>query len=377
MDSSFIFFHPDAKGGVETFTKNYAQVIKGSKIKIIKYKVTESIFTEVSSSLVNNIEELSIGFSKYATPRSKFAFLRRFIGIMDVLICNDSFELEFINYFKLRNKAIYILHGDLNHYRNILNSYQSFIDTVLCVSNGLRNKYGPLFPCLKFGVSHPFLPNIPERKPLIREKLNAIFIGKFEYQKGADLFINLVNSCNFEMNWTVASITEGSEADLFNRIPSYVKIYKDLPNEKVLELLGEMDILIFPSRTEGFGIAVLEAMSEAVIPIVLNIPIGIPDQVIDGYNGFIVDEQDWDRVNACLEKLNSSNVLTDMKRNAVDFVKTNFNSMTIAEDFVGQVSAAPVSRAKRFFRQTTPRLARLPEPVYRILKFAHCKIKYG
>ena len=54
-----------------------------------------------------------------------------------------------------------------------------------------------------------------------------------------------------------------------------------------------MDVLVLPSRTEGFGIAILEALTNGVVPIVLDIPIGIPDQIISGYNGFIVKENNW------------------------------------------------------------------------------------
>lgn len=378
MNPRLIFFLPDSRGGVETFTNNYVNTISGCGIKVIKYKTIKALTAKIRRTVKGDIEQLQIGFSWYSTERSKYGMLRKLVDENDVLICDDSFELEFINYYGLKNKVVYILHGDLTHYKNSLDAYNGSMDLVLCVSNGLKSKYMSLFPELKFGVSHPFLLAVPEKEPSAGEKLNCVFIGKFEYQKGADLFLDLVKSFEDEMNWTVAAIADGSEASLLGRIPSYVKIYMDLPNEKVLQLLSEADVLIFPSRTEGFGIAVLEAMSRGVVPIVLNIPIGIPDQVIHGYNGFIVDAENWSEVGSCLEKLGSgSHLLIEMKKNAIRFVKDNFNSKSIVADFVNQINSVSINKEKRFFARRSQRLALLPEPIYRALKFVRSRIKVG
>ena len=156
----------------------------------------------------------------------------------------------------------------------------------------MKNKYSSIFPKITFGISHPFVREVSDFELEAGKVLKCVFVGKFEYQKGADLFLELIARSR-NVNWTIAAISNGSEKERLRQVPPGVQLYLDLNNEEVLNILKVSDILIFPSRTEGFGIAILEALSKGVVPIVLDIPIGIPDQVEHGYNGFIVPEKNW------------------------------------------------------------------------------------
>jgi glycosyltransferase involved in cell wall biosynthesis len=59
------------------------------------------------------------------------------------------------------------------------------------------------------------------------------------------------------------------------------------PNEKIPGFLAEMDLLLMPSRFEGFGFSLIEAMSAGVVPIVSRIR-GVTDWIVDdGVSGFV------------------------------------------------------------------------------------------
>ena len=45
-----------------------------------------------------------------------------------------------------------------------------------------------------------------------------------------------------------------------------------LANTQVLPLYSEHDVLVFPTRVEGFPACLLEAMAAGVVPVVSNIP---------------------------------------------------------------------------------------------------------
>ena len=378
MTGKLVFFLPDSKGGVETFTNNYVKSIQGMDMRVVKYKNVEGLSTRIQIQRTGHIEQVFISFSKYATPKSRLKTLLRLVGPNDILVCNDSLELELVNFYGLKNKVVFILHGDLAHYHNTLGAYRSSVDLVLCVSHGLKNKYAPLFPAIPFGVSHPFLLDLPVKPAASREKLNCIFIGKFRYLKGADLYLQTVLSYKGPMNWTVAAIAYETDQELLDKIPSGVKIYMEQPNEKILEILSDADILIFPSRTEGFGIVVLEAMSRGVVPIVLDIPIGIPDQVVHSFNGFIIKEENWEQANAYLQQLSGDRALLDrMKNNAIGFVRENFNAALTATEFITQINAAPIRPDKSFDNRVSTSSDIVPEPIYRGLKFLYNRIKYG
>lgn len=373
-----VFIFPNVEGGVRTYNMNLSKFLKKNVIdhKVVSYCFANSIYDKKKEG-DNNITYLAI--SKYASTVSKYSTLAAQFSFDDILICSDSFELEAILNFNLPNKIIYLLHGDLHHYHSTLIKYHTFIDGVICVSNGLKAKYERLFPSLKFSVSHPFV--FKTSMPLKQKNIipTAIFIGRFEHAKGADLLLLLIKSFKYPVNWIIVTTSFGSDNKLLNQIPKNVKVHKDISNPVVLDILAKSDVLILPSRSEGFGIAILEAVSNGVIPIVLDIPIGIPDQIIHGYNGFMVKEANWEK--EALKYLTSlcvDNVMfTYVRDNALEFAKKKFNSNNISEAFLRQVESIQikdkiwVSFKNKSFEQMTP------EIIFRVLKLINARLRYG
>ncbi len=59
------------------------------------------------------------------------------------------------------------------------------------------------------------------------------------------------------------------------------------PNERIPSLLGEIDLLLMPSRFEGFGFSLIEAMASGAVPVVSRIR-GVTDWIVeDNSTGFI------------------------------------------------------------------------------------------
>lgn len=65
------------------------------------------------------------------------------------------------------------------------------------------------------------------------------------------------------------------------------------------------DIFILPSYAEGFPNVVLEALNNRMPIISTNVG-GIPDSVIDGYNGYIIEAGDKEQMHKSIIKLGSS-----------------------------------------------------------------------
>jgi hypothetical protein len=65
-----------------------------------------------------------------------------------------------------------------------------------------------------------------------------------------------------------------------------------LNKQKVAEVLRTVDILILPTRIEGFGLAIIEAMMCGTVPVVSKLT-GITDLIIDnGKTGILVERDD-------------------------------------------------------------------------------------
>ncbi len=64
-----------------------------------------------------------------------------------------------------------------------------------------------------------------------------------------------------------------------------------IPPEKVPDYYNMVDVVVVPSLQEAFGLTITEAMACGKPVIGTNVG-GIPDQVVDGYNGFLIKPKD-------------------------------------------------------------------------------------
>jgi glycosyltransferase involved in cell wall biosynthesis len=120
------------------------------------------------------------------------------------------------------------------------------------------------------------------------------------------------------------------------------------PNASVLEFLKDCDIFLMPSAFEGLSVAMLEAMSRGLVPVVSDIRSGVPDVIVPGENGLVVpvgeisafaDRLEWLWKNpADLHRLGAAAAAT---------VKTNFTVDQMVDRYVElfrQMVAAPSTR---------------------------------
>ena len=59
-----------------------------------------------------------------------------------------------------------------------------------------------------------------------------------------------------------------------------------LSHEKVIQIMGQHDILVFPSLFEGFGLVITEAMSQGT-PVITTERTAGPDLIVHGENGWL------------------------------------------------------------------------------------------
>ena len=103
------------------------------------------------------------------------------------------------------------------------------------------------------------------------------------------------------METTVVGARVG-DCEPLDRFLSEVRWVPTTPYENVLELMRENDVLVLPSLSEGFGLVVLEAMSQGLTVIVSN-QTGASDVVTDGESGFVVPIRSAESIAAKLRLL--------------------------------------------------------------------------
>jgi glycosyltransferase involved in cell wall biosynthesis len=374
-----VLFYPDVLGGVRTYVTNLAAWFNENNVNclLIAYSKGQGFSTVKKPGALPNA--ITLNFSPYATETSKYRDLVGELNEDDILICNDSFELEAISNQQLKNRTAFILHGDLTHYHNTLIKFEGVIDHVFCVSKGLKEKYGDLFPELPFSIAYTLLKNF---KRTIRDNqsvLKLVFIGRFEKMKGSDDFVKVIETINarssINVHWYVYTTKAGADKSLLTQLPSNTAVFFDTPYDQLMKELEDMDILVFPSRSEGLGLVVLEAMKRGVAPIARNLPIGIPDMVEHKKTGFLIHSSE--EIISTIELLhNDRALLKKIKQNANEYANSYFDPQKWGNNFI-QLTKGIVAKEKEFDFQKQQRLERvIPEALYRVCKFLFHLVKY-
>lgn len=157
-------------------------------------------------------------------------------------------------------------------------------------------------------VSRPSLQP-SDLSPRTSDKKRVMAVGRLEWQKGFDRLIDIwAKVAPRHPDWQLDIFGSGTmEAILQQRIHdaglTNVAIHP-FTSDICKEYLDSA-VFVLPSRYEGFGLALLEAMQCGLPCVVFDCPYGPGDVVLDGQNGFVVKDGDISAFAARLERLMS------------------------------------------------------------------------
>jgi glycosyltransferase involved in cell wall biosynthesis len=136
----------------------------------------------------------------------------------------------------------------------------------------------------------------------------VLFCGAWDRVKGISYLVQALDRLAAEGRPVPLTILGPglSAADVMPSIPEQVRpsvtVVDRVPEDRVIEEFRRHDLLVFPSTYEGFGLVVLEAMSQG-LPVVAT-PVGcVPDLIRDGENGVIVPPRDAAALATALRRL--------------------------------------------------------------------------
>lgn len=125
------------------------------------------------------------------------------------------------------------------------------------------------------------------------EKISFIFIGSLSHRKGVDV---LLRACSYlpKKNWRLVvvgrDLMRGEYQKLANAldIDSKVEWVGAVPSNTIMNLLRQSDVMVFPSRFDGWGVVLNEAASVGKA-IISTEQVGAAHHLIkDGLNGYRV-----------------------------------------------------------------------------------------
>lgn len=129
------------------------------------------------------------------------------------------------------------------------------------------------------------------------ENKKVIAVGRITYQKGFDILIKVWKQVNLKYpNWKLDIYGEGElENELKQQInekglENVITIHPPTPN--IYQEMQNSSIFVLTSRYEGFGLVLIEAMTNGIPCVSFNCPYGPSDIITDGEDGFLVPNGD-------------------------------------------------------------------------------------
>jgi colanic acid/amylovoran biosynthesis glycosyltransferase len=108
-----------------------------------------------------------------------------------------------------------------------------------------------------------------------------------------------------------------------------------LKDTEIVELLELSDVYIQYSLQEGFCNSLLEAQCMGCIAIASNVG-GLPENVLDGFTGFLVESHRPDLLADLLTKIThlSDFELVEIRKNAISRIQNDFNLTKQGKEFL-------------------------------------------
>jgi len=118
--------------------------------------------------------------------------------------------------------------------------------------------------------------------------LNLLFVGNLSQQKGiADLF-EAVDALGNLVNLTLVGRKANEDCNALNTNVAKHRWIDSMPHHKILEIMREHDVLVFPSLFDGFGLVITEAMAQGT-PVIASYNSAGPDLIEHGENGWLME----------------------------------------------------------------------------------------
>lgn len=311
---------PPPAGGIASWTKKYLIWAKSNYINV------DIVNTAVIGNRAIRINDKRNLLDEIIRTKEIIKELKRKIAVYrpDIIHMNSScgkFGIirDYLCALIIRNKKIPLI----IHYRcNIKdqiddNKFQNYIfkkltktGTLILVLNNSSRELVDKITEKKSRLIANFIEKdfiIKEPKFIRSDIKEIVFIGHVQRTKGV---IEIIKSAKFfpEITFTLAGPISHEISSL--EVPKNIRLLGLVNQMKAKELLSHADVFLFPTYTEGFSNALLEAMAMGVP--VITTPVGANVDMIEQFGGILVEVRSVTDIINVINKMKSSKLRKKM-----------------------------------------------------------------
>ncbi len=288
----------------------------GSKFSFQEIKATFGLFSLFRKYLKQNkVDIVHIHSSSY------FGFYEKLI--LALIAKNKNIKVvfhihggEFVQFFQN------------NPLKKILNYFLTKLDSIICVSEEIRNVIDVKNKGTVIG-NGIILPNVEKQ---LNDKIRFLSISVLEKRKRIDLIIEAITELkekypnSFEFHFAGNGPEKEALLEQINQnvIGDYVKYHGVVLAKDKDKLLRESDVFISASLAESFGISIAEGMSYKLG--IISTAEGIAKTCIQKENGFIIQKNSAESIEKTMTKyLENPKLILIQGENNYKFIAENFS----------------------------------------------------
>lgn len=259
---------------------------------------------------------------EFRTPVENFhAVLRRLRAAVPpgegVLVANDLLELALASAFDCGRTVIQILHGDSDYYYDLAARHENVIDAFVVYGRTMERKLKARVPhraadvyFLPYGVTEP-----PRRRTASPGKLRLLFAGRFEHGQKGVLDLPLIDRAlaerGVDVSWTMVGAGPDEQRLREAWTSERVTFLGAKTSAEVIDLASRHDVFVLPTRYEGVPVALIEAMSVGLAPVVSRVESGVTEILSDGETGLMPPAGDIAAFAGAIESLDRDRALLE------------------------------------------------------------------
>lgn len=371
MNITYVVQSLSTHGGIEkivTLKANYLASQNDYNISIITYdQGKKPIFFKLDEKI--KIFDIAVGLPKHSNNmiKRKFNFyqyrklfldkIANLVSILNPDIIISVGGTEFFIIHSLNDKSIKLAeyHVTIAYFQYYQQKEQNKLKTLFLktnLKNFLRNvkKYEEFIVLTEgdkkaWGQYSKNISKIPnfltmdlyEQSSL--DKHVAIAVGRFEIEKQFDHLILAWKEITKKYpNWLLKLKGSGSQEKSYRSLVKKLNLENNVeiipPSESMKEFYLEASIYLMSSKFEGFSLVILEALQAGLPVISYDCRYGPSELIEDGFNGFLVEQDNIDElVNKIINLIEDKDLRKKMGDNAL-LISKNYEKDKVMEQWM-------------------------------------------